>query len=84
MVRFKLVLAGEHINILPSRREGMPLSLIESMACGRPAIVTRAGGNAELIDDKINGFVSKGMHPEVLEETLEEAWKQRENWKEWQ
>lgn len=66
-----------HAHILPSRREGMSLALIESMACGRPAIVTRAGGSAELVSDEVNGFVSPGMDAEALHGTLERAWTRR-------
>ncbi len=60
----------------------MPLALIESMFCGRPAVVTRAGGNAELVGDGVEGFVSAGMHPEIIRETLERAWDARERWQE--
>jgi L-malate glycosyltransferase len=77
---FREIWQNQHIHILPSRREGMPLSLIESMACGRPALVTRAGGSPELIDDHINGFVCPGMHPEILRESLEQAWNMRDRW----
>ena len=52
------------------------------MACGRPALVTRAGGNAELVRDGVDGFVSPGMHPEVIRETLEQAWAERSRWQE--
>ena len=58
----------------------MPLALIESMSCGRPALVTRAGGNAELVQDGRNGFVCPGMHPEIIAETLERAWDARNSW----
>ena len=77
---FQEIWKNHHLHVLPSRREGMPLALIESMACGRPALVTRAGGSPELVDDGINGFVCPGMHPEVLRETLERAWMQRDQW----
>jgi len=69
-----------HIHILPTAYEGVPLSLIESMFCGRPALVTRAGGNAEVVRDGIDGYVSPGMHPEIIRETLERAWADRERW----
>jgi glycosyltransferase involved in cell wall biosynthesis len=58
----------------------MPLALIESMSCGRPALVTRAGGSAELIRDGVEGFVSPGMDPEIIRETLERAWAHRDMW----
>jgi L-malate glycosyltransferase len=79
---FRCIWKNQHLHILPSFREGMPLALIESMSCGRPALVTRAGGNAELVRDGVDGFVSPGMHPEIIRETLERAWIARDRWPE--
>ena len=79
---FREIWKNHHLHILPSSREGMPLALIESMSCGRPALVTRAGGNAELVRDGVDGFVSPGMHSEIIRETLERAWAERERWQE--
>jgi glycosyltransferase involved in cell wall biosynthesis len=78
---FKKIWAGHHIHILNSRAEGLALALIESMFCGRPAIVTRTGGNHELVRDDIDGFVSSGDKPEIIRETLEHAWKNRVAWR---
>jgi ABC-type multidrug transport system fused ATPase/permease subunit len=69
-----------HLLVLPTAYEGLSLALIESMFCGRPALVTRAGGNAELVRDGMDGFVSPGMDPEIIRETLERAWAARESW----
>lgn len=77
---FREIWQDHHLHILPSRREGMPLALIESMACSRPALVTRAGGSPELVDDNVNGFICPGMHPEVLRQSLEHAWTMRDQW----
>jgi glycosyltransferase involved in cell wall biosynthesis len=77
---FQEIWRTHHLHILPSAREGMPLALLESMACGRPAVVSRAGGNAELIEDGEQGFVSPGIHAEILALTLERAWAARGRW----
>jgi glycosyltransferase involved in cell wall biosynthesis len=70
-----------HLHILPTAYEGLSLSLIESMFCGRPAIVTRAGGNPDLVRDGLDGFVCPGMHPEIIRHTLDQAWASRDTWK---
>jgi glycosyltransferase involved in cell wall biosynthesis len=42
---------------LLSRSEGFCNALLEAMACGVPAVVTRVGGNPEAICDGENGFL---------------------------
>ncbi len=77
---FKKIWANHHLHILNSRAEGLALALIESMFCGRPAVVTRTGGNHELLRDELDGFVSPGDDPEIIRETLERAWANRGRW----
>lgn len=66
-----------HALVLPSRYEGLPLALVEAMLCRRPAIVTTAGGNAELCQDEITGFVAAAPTVQLLDESLERAWNNR-------
>jgi glycosyltransferase involved in cell wall biosynthesis len=79
---FTKIWMDHHLHILISRAEGLALALIESMFCGRPAVVTRTGGHHELVRDNKDGFVSAGEHPEVIRETLERAWINRQRWPE--
>lgn len=51
------VWAQSHIALLPSYREGLPMSLIEAAACGRPIITTDEPGCRDMIDDGKNGIV---------------------------
>jgi len=44
------------IVVLPSYREGLPTSLIEACAIGRPIITTNAIGCKECVDEGLNGY----------------------------
>jgi glycosyltransferase involved in cell wall biosynthesis len=70
-----------HGLVLPSRCEGLPLSLVEAMLCGRPAIVTNVGGNTEVIEDEETGFVATGASVYEFDAALERAWQRRAEWK---
>ena len=43
--------------ILTSHLEGLPLAVLEAMACGLPCIVTNVGGSADAVKHGINGLV---------------------------
>jgi glycosyltransferase involved in cell wall biosynthesis len=69
--------AKHHALVLPSRFEGMPLTVLEAMLCGRPCIATDVGGNRELIRDGVNGFLAKAPTVELLDEAMNRAWERR-------
>lgn len=75
----KSIWSNHHALILPSRSEGLPLTIIEAMSLGRIAIASNAGGNAEIIQDQVTGFI--GEHDEKeFDRVLELAWSKREEW----
>ena len=45
------------VNVLASRSEALPLSLLEAAACGLPSVCSDAGGNPEAVEAGQTGFV---------------------------
>jgi glycosyltransferase involved in cell wall biosynthesis len=58
--------------VLPSRREGYGLIVVEAAAAGTPSIVARAPESAatELIEEGENGFVAESVEPQALAEAI--------------
>ncbi|MBG9985128.1 glycosyltransferase family 4 protein [Aerococcaceae bacterium DSM 111022] len=57
--------------VLPSKREGLPVSLMEAMATGLPVVASNIRGNSELIDDKKGGFLCSKDSIEEYVESIE-------------
>lgn len=76
----KAIWEENHLLVLPSRFEGLPLALVEAMWCARPSVVTDIGGNAELCVDEETGFVAAAPTVEFLDQALERAWNRRNDW----
>ncbi len=56
-----LYMCAGDIFIMPSRSEGLPVVVIEAMACERPVITTNVSGNPEIVSDGETGIlVNKG------------------------
>jgi len=68
-----------HALVLPSRSEGLPLSMVEAMAAGRPVIISNAGGNTELVHEGVTGFIGY-PNEESFGDAMERAWEKREDW----
>jgi len=58
--------------VLPSYyREGVPRSLLESAAIGRPIITTNSVGCREVVDDEVNGYLCQAGSSRDLTEKME-------------
>lgn len=56
--------------ILPSYHEGMPISVLESMAYGLATVSTNAGGIPQIIDNGIDGYRIEAGDVQAFVETL--------------
>lgn len=77
----KAVWQTNHILLVPSAGEGMPINLVEAMACGRPSVVTDVGGNTELITEDETGFIAASPSTASFSTALEKAWENKAGWR---
>jgi glycosyltransferase involved in cell wall biosynthesis len=81
LVRFKTVVSHDKLVdvfrsadlfVLPSRREGVGLLVcLESLSCGVPVAVGRAGGLPEIVRDGVNGVLFEPADPVGLADALQ-------------
>ncbi|MFB6273388.1 MAG: glycosyltransferase family 4 protein [Salinibacter sp.] len=60
------LLSASDLFVLPSRWEGLPLTIIEAMMAGLPVITTDVGGNPELVEHGVNGLLVPPNDVEAL------------------
>lgn len=66
----KALLAHASVFALPSRGEGMPVSLLEAMGYGLPSVVTPVGSVPEVVRDGIDAFLVPPDDPEALADRI--------------
>ncbi len=58
--------------VLSSRKEGLPMVLLEAMASGLPVIATCVGGVPSVVTDRENGLLVPPRSPEALSDAMAE------------
>lgn len=66
------VLAAFDIFALSSISEGLPVSLLEAMAAGKPVVATRVGGIPEVVSDRREGLLVPSGDPKALAGAIHE------------
>ncbi len=60
-----------HIAVLPSRREGLPMTLLEAAASGRPLVATDVPGCREVARAGLNALLVPPDDPQALADAIE-------------
>jgi glycosyltransferase involved in cell wall biosynthesis len=63
--------ARAHVAVLPSHREGLPLSLLEAAACGRPLVATDVPGCRDIARADLNALLVPVEDPEALADAID-------------
>ena len=64
------LLAIMDVFVLPSHREGMPRTILEAMAAGKPVVATNIRGCREEVVDEVTGLLVPVCDPEALAEAI--------------
>ena len=60
------------VYVLPSYREGLPRTVLEAMAMGKPIITTNAPGCCETVQEGINGFLVPVKDAQAIARAMEQ------------
>ena len=72
------IYAQVHGAVLPSYREGLPRSLLEACAWGRPIITTQTPGCEDVVVDGITGYLTQAQNPQDLSRVIQ-VWMNDDN-----
>ncbi len=70
-----------HVLLIPSSGEGMPISMMEALVSGRPVVSTKVGGIEEVIIENENGFLAEAPTVSSFGNALERAYLDKSKWK---
>jgi glycosyltransferase involved in cell wall biosynthesis len=65
---------GARLFALPSYHEGLPIALLESLACGTPVVASNIDPNREVVGNHTNGWLVPPGNVTELTAALREAW----------
>ena len=64
------IFQNNNVYLLPSKNEGLPVSILEAMSFGLPVISTNVGGIPEMIEENKSGFIIEPGDLNALEEKM--------------
>ncbi|MDO6760240.1 glycosyltransferase [Tamlana sp. 2_MG-2023] len=65
------VYGASDVFVMPSREEALGNVMLEAIACGTPVLATPVGGPKDVIQEGVNGLLSKSVSSQGLKEVIE-------------
>ena len=59
------------VTVVPSLQENLSNIIMESLACGTPVVAFDVGGNSDLVDHKVNGYLARPYDSKDLANGIE-------------
>ena len=72
--RISSIFCGYDYLLHPTHMECFSLTILESLAANVPVITTPVGGNTEVVQNGVNGFIVPVQQPAQLAKIMEELW----------
>ncbi len=70
-VSLKVLYSAADIMVVPSLQENLSNAIMESLACGTPVVGFDVGGNSDMIEHQINGYLAKAFDTTDLAKGIE-------------
>ena len=59
------------VMVVPSRQENLSNAIMESLACGTPVVAFDVGGNSDMVEHKLNGYLAEPFDASDLKTGIE-------------
>jgi glycosyltransferase involved in cell wall biosynthesis len=69
-VTLMLMYNAADLVVVPSKQENLSNVIMESLSCGTPVVGFDIGGNGDMIDHKVNGYLADSREPITLAEGI--------------
>lgn len=66
------IIGSAHAVIIPSIVDNLPYTVLETMNIGKVLLVSRQGGQSEVINDGVNGFIFDHDRPDSFENKIQQ------------
>ena len=76
--RMPFIYNSADVVALPSKDEGIPMMLLEALACGVPVVATNVGGIPEIVKSNLNGVIIEQQNADCLVDGIDRCFKM--NW----